>query len=430
LISKAIRERTITPLLEAGVTADWFVNPDCKAVWKWTVDHWNKYGEVATAVSVKAEFPTLALLNVEDSLDYILDKFVEHRRAVRVEDTLGAAIEILEQTNDHEQVIVLLEKQISEIHTESTPGTSDLRLDQDPLERFKEYEERESHGGGLLGLPTGFAKIDEATAGLSGGQLITIIAPPKTGKSQLALSMGVNMHEAGHSVLFQSFEMRNSEQQIRHDAMRAKVDFQRMRRANLTAAEKNAYKDMLTRTAVMTNQFTLSDAKSGITVSALAAKIEKVQPELVFVDGVYLMLDEQTNESNTPQALTNITRALKNLALRIDLPIVVSTQTLLWKMKGGKVTADSIGYSSSFFQDSDVILALQPIDNDDEHRELRVEESRHCGKESVTLVWRWETGCFHDDTIDETTCSGCATASLWTPSVANLYSGLVIGNTP
>jgi replicative DNA helicase len=343
---------------------------------------------------------------------------------VRVEDTLQAAIGVLETTNDHESVIVLLEKQIAEIHIESTPGTSDMSLEKDPMERFKEYEERESHGGGLLGLPTGFKKIDEATAGLSGGQLITIIAPPKTGKSQLALSMAVNMHEAGHSILFQSFEMRNSEQQIRHDAMRSKISFQRMRRANLTAGEKNNYKSMLSRTMSMTNKFTLSDAKSGITVSALAAKIEKVKPELVFVDGVYLMLDEQTNESNTPQALTNITRALKNLALRIDIPIVISTQTLLWKMKGGKVSADSIGYSSSFFQDSDVILALQPIDNDDEHRELRVEESRHCGKEAVTLIWRWETGCFHDDDIDQTTCTGCATASHWTPTAIKTYIGL------
>lgn len=392
------------------------MNPEVKEVWKWTVAHWGKYSEVATRVTVKAEFPTFPLLKVDDNLIYLLDKFVEYRRAIKVEDTIQGAAEVLSLTNDHEAALQLIEARISEIHAEGTPGTSDMHLDRDPELRIKEYEVMEAHGGGLLGVPTGFAKIDEATAGLTPGQLITIIAPPKTGKSQLALAMGVNVHDLGHNIMYQSFEMRNSEQQVRHDAMRAKVSFQRMRRATLTPAEKASYLRMLKHMDTMTNRFTLSDAKSGITVSALAAKIEKTKPEICFVDGVYLMVDEQSGESNTPQALTNITRSIKNLAQRMDIPIVVSTQTLLWKMKGGRVSADSIGYSSSFFQDSDVILALQPIDGDDEVRELRVEESRNCGKESVTLTWRWDTGCFHDeDTVS--TCLGCATASRYSPVV-------------
>ena len=60
--------------------------------------------------------------------------------------------------------------------------------------------------------------------------------------------------------------------------------------------------------------FHLVDAVNGITVSALSAKIEQCNPDIVFVDGVYLMMDEITGEMNTPQAITNITRALKRLA--------------------------------------------------------------------------------------------------------------------
>jgi len=89
--------------------------------------------------------------------------------------------------------------------------------------------------------------------------------------------------------------------------------------------------------------FHLVDAVNGITVSALSAKIEQLKPDIVFVDGVYLMLDDLTGEMNTPQAITNITRALKRLAQKIDKPIVITTQTLLGKMRAGKGTADSIG---------------------------------------------------------------------------------------
>ena len=37
------------------------------------------------------------------------------------------------------------------------------------------------------------------------------------------------------------------------------------------------------------------------------------------------MIDEQSGEANTPQALTNITRGLKKLAQRFNKPIVIST---------------------------------------------------------------------------------------------------------
>jgi hypothetical protein len=91
----------------------------------------------------------------------------------------------------------------------------------------------------------------------------------------------------------------------------------------------------------------------------------------------------------------------------MNIPIVISTQTLLWKMKGGKVSADSIGYSSSFFQDSDVILGLEPIEEDDEVRLLKVVQARNCPPTETPITWKWETGCFHDED-KATSCKFCA----------------------
>jgi replicative DNA helicase len=416
LISRAIRDRNITPLLDVGVDASWWNNPSVKDVWVWMVKHWTKYSEVPTPTTVKAEFPTFTLLNVQDTLDYLLDKFVEYRRHVAVTDTVQQAAEILSSTNDHEAAKDFIAAALMEIDRSGVPGISDINLMNDPLLRLAEYEEVEKRGGALLGLPTGFEKIDEATAGLQPGQLVTIIATPKVGKSTLALQAAVNMHEQGHGVMLQSFEMSNVEQQVRHDAMRAKIAHDRLRRGRLTTAEKQQYRVMLTRTAALTHPLTLVDSVHGITVSALTAQIEKHKPPIAIVDGVYLMMDEQTGEANTPQAITNITRSLKRLAQRSKIPIVISTQTLPWKTKNGKVSADAIGYSSSFFQDSDVILGLQRVDGNDEVRELLVVESRNCGRESVTLVWRWDTGCFHEDTPSmRASCQGCKIAARYGP---------------
>lgn len=352
---------------------------------------------------------------MEDSLEYLLDRFVGYRRYVHVEDMLQEAADILSRTNDHEAALGLVEKSLTQIHQEGTPGVTDLFLSRDPKNRYQEYLEDEKKAGSLLGLPTGFLKIDEATGGLQGGQLITVIAPPKTGKSQVLLQTAINMHEDGANVLLQTFEMTNQECRDRHDAMRAHTSYNRMRRRILTTPEKNDFQDMLAHMETLPNQLVLSDSVSGITVSALAAKIEQHRPDVVAVDGVYLMIDEQSGESNTPQALTNITRSLKRLAQRLKIPIIISTQTLLWKMRGGKVTADSIGYSSSFYQDSDVILGLEEDENDGEIRVLKVVASRNCGPEEAILTWRWDTGCFHDE--GQANCPGCSAASLIAPVV-------------
>jgi RecA-family ATPase len=157
--------------------------------------------------------------------------------------------------------------------------------------------------------------------------------------------------------------------------------------------------------------FHFVDAVSGLTVDSLIAKAEQLNPDILFVDGVYLMLDQVTGEANTPQALTNITRGLKRVAQKLDIPVVITTQTLLWKMKGGKVSADSIGYSSSFFQDSDVILGLDAVEDDEELRMLRVVQSRNSGPAETAITWKWDKGCFHDADIvaPQPQCKFCTT---------------------
>jgi replicative DNA helicase len=316
-----------------------------------------------------------------------------------IEDSLSKMV-----LNDHEGALTEMSKTVTLVNEQGNVGTTHVDLTKDPTSRFLEYENLQNSV--LLGIPTGFKKIDEATAGLQGGQLITVIAPPKTGKSQIALQMAVNVHKAGKIPMFQSFEMNNHEQSQRHDAIRAHLSSKNLRVGKLNTQEEERYIDMLEEMKV-SHPFHLVDAVNGLTIDTLVAKAEQLKPDILFVDGVYLMLDQVSGDSNTPQALTNITRGLKRVAQVLDIPVVITTQTLLWKMKGGKVSADSIGYPSSFFQDSDVILGLDQIENDEKRRTLRVVQARNCGPSDATITWDWDTGCFHDESEDST-CDFCS----------------------
>ena len=403
LVSKVIRDREITPALTRGVNDSWFLDDDNKRVWSFVRKHYTEYSEVPTAVTVKDHYPNFKVLDVQDNIEYLLDTMVDFRRRLLTRQGLESAIEML-QDNNHDAALLAMEATITRVNEQGVLGTHEIDLTKNTEERYKDYQALQNEE--FLGIPTGFAKIDEATAGLQGGQLITVIAPPKTGKSQIALKIAINVHQQGYIPMFQSFEMNNHEQQQRHDSMRAHISHSRLRRGKLLPAEEGRYVDVLNEME-KEHSFHLVDAVNGITVSALAAKIEQTKPDIVFVDGVYLMLDEVTGEMNTTQAITNITRALKRLAQKIDKPVIITTQTLLWKMRAGKVTADSIGYSSSFFQDSDVILGLEPVEEDEDIRLLKIVASRNSGPSEVALTWKWETGCFHDED-DALKCSFCA----------------------
>ena len=395
LLSRAIRTRDITPLLEAGVTDDWFFVDENRQVWRFLRQHWTRYQEVPTSVTVVDNFPTYRLLAVDDTLEYLVDQLVEYRKRQHAITVIQDASEAI-AGGDHNVAISVLSQGVAKLIDEGARESNDIDLTKEATKRFEEYTHIKTRPNGLIGFATGFKTIDEATAGLQPGQLITIIAPPKTGKSVLAMQMAVNVHRDGFVPMFQSFEMTNLEQQQRHDSMRSRIAHSRLIRGALTPAEEARYMDELKAMEAM-HKFYLTDSVSAMTVTGLAAKIDKIRPDIAFVDGVYLMTDEVTGESNSPQALTNITRNLKHLAMAKKIPIVISTQVLLWKMKKRQVSADAIGYSSSFYQDSDVILGLQKQDEeDDTSRELRIVASRNCGPATSDLLWDWEAGKFEE----------------------------------
>jgi replicative DNA helicase len=407
LVSKVIRDRVIIPVIEQGIKDEWFVDDDLRRVWKFVREHYSNYRVVPTAETVKDNFPNFTIYNIEESLDYLIDTMVTFRRNMMTRNGLQDVLAKMSE-NDHEAALAEMSKTVTLVNAQGVIGTNHVDLTVDPEERFTEYENVQNHK--FLGIPTGFEAIDEATAGLQGGQLITIIAPPKTGKSQIALQTAINTHEAGYVPMFQSFEMNNHEQTQRHDSIRAHVSNARLRRGKLSAKEEKAYFSMLEDMQTQ-KPFHLVDAVNGLTIDALVAKAEQLNPDILFVDGVYLMLDQVTGDSNTPQALTNITRGLKRVAQKLNIPVVITTQTLLWKMKGGKVDANSIGYSSSFFQDSDVILGLEPVESDDQVRVLKIVQSRNCGPKDTSITWKWDTGCFHD----ESKAPSCKHCSAWNP---------------
>lgn len=401
LLSAAIQVRDLSPLFERNVSDAWFPEDDDRRLWVFLRTHFSKYAECPSVEVVKENFPTYKVLELSDSIDYLLDDLVDKRRRLSITSTVRQAVDFIQNDKDHEAALLAMQSGLVRLEEEGLNKTSDVNLIDTTDSRWDDYLFRKANPG-LLGVGTGFPTIDQVTNGLQNGQLIVVVATPKTGKSTLALQIANNVHAQGLSPMFQSFEMTNREQQNRYDSMRAKVSHNRLISGSLTADEEARYKKALEEMADETVNFWLVDALHGITVSAIQSKVQTLQPDVVFIDGVYLMVDEQTGEMNTPQALTGITRSLKRLAQRVDKPVVITTQALNWKTKKGKVSTDSIGYSSSFLQDADVVFGLEREDeNVDDTRILKVMAARNSGNVETSLIWDWASGLFREMTSDD-----------------------------
>lgn len=392
LLSKIIQEKSLAYVLTKNVNDNWFADPNDKKLFTFVCDHYKKYGETPSLDTIRSNYPTYAPLDAPDKIDFYVDVLLDQRRKAATVSIVQEAIKGIEK-QDHDSALLALQAGLIRIEESGLSLSSDLDITNTPLNRWDEYLHRKTNPG-LRGIPTGFPRIDQATGGIQNGQLIVLVAPPKTGKSTLALQIALNMHKAGQVPMFQSFEMSNTEQESRFDAMKSKISHRRLLDGALTKEEESRYRTIL-RNMAEQHKFWLVDSAAGSTITGIAGKVQTLQPDVVFIDGVYLMIDEQTGEANTPQALTNITRSLKRLAQRMNKPIFITTQTLPWKAKKGQVTSDSIGYSSSFVQDADVVLGLQKEAEDlDTTRILKILESRNCPRAEVSLDFDWDQGLF------------------------------------
>ncbi|MFI6495916.1 DnaB-like helicase C-terminal domain-containing protein [Nonomuraea typhae] len=387
LISKVIEESDLGPAAEIGITKEWFADPSSAQVWAMITEHKAKYGNVPSIGAVRKDYPTYKLLAAEEGLPYLVDQMRTHRHLVLQEAAVTDAANLIVR-GQADRVSERLHQVLAEL-ARSSAVSSDIDLSQTSEERLAHYAELAKLDGGLRGIPTGFPAIDRALQGSEPGQLITLVGPPKAGKSTSLLLMTKEANDSGYEPLLVGFEMSNREQYERLDSIRAKISHARLRSGTLTPKEQRQLERAIKVQASLPSFHMTQDASSVMTLTGLRAKIEKIDPDIVFVDGVYMMQDEEGEPSGSPQALTNITRGLKRMAQQIQKPIIISTQALESKMNGKKLRTDSVGYSSSFFQDSDALIGVENTD-DPAIKRMIILGARNAATMETFYRWCWD----------------------------------------
>lgn len=397
LISAAVRNpEQFTSIIDAKLTADWFVDYDNRQVWEWVVEHWSQYDSVPSYTALKTAWPTYSLIRTKDPLVFYVDSMRERHRYGILQQGIIEAGEELDDL-DTNGALERMASAISQVGIE-TSRMVDVNVIETWEDRMQHYRSLRDLPGGLRGITTGFHSLDYALGGFQKQQLITFIGTPKAGKSTGLLRMAIAAHEAGSEVLWIGFEMSNEEQQARYDAMVAGVDHRKLLSGRLPVSEMRAMEKELRRRKSM-HPFTLSaDIASATTVSGIAAKVRQYRPDIVYVDGTYLMDPENDRfDKGSPQALTAITRSMKRMAQVLDIPVVNTTQVLTWKYRRSEgLRQEDIGYASSFAQDSDAVLGVESIPEIDNIKLFSVVIARAAPTIKFRVQWDWETGTFEE----------------------------------
>lgn len=220
----------------------------------------------------------------------------------------------------------------------------------------------------LPAISTGLHDYDRATGGgLWPGELVVPAGRPGHGKSSLVGTIAANVARGGGRVLFFGLEMQRKEVARRLLSAESGIDSLKIRQRNLSDDERRRLNE--TMPSMSEWPLHLDDARqpmSEIRTKTLRVIAEHGPVALVVVDYIQLIPVRESRGSNRAQAIGEITRALKALAMESHCTVLAPSQLNREIEHRGKgetpiPTLSDLRESGDIEQDADsVVFVVRP----------------------------------------------------------------------
>ena len=216
-----------------------------------------------------------------------------------------------------------------------------------------------SQSKGCIGLDSGFPSLNIILGGLQKGKMYIIGARPSMGKS--ALAMNISEHIATCSnVLFISLEMSKKEYAQRLMFGRAGVDVNKVNTGELSNSDiekVKAQKEYLDKLNLFIETRTPCKV-SDIELAIINLKSTRGSCDLVVVDYLQLLSPTTKGTKNREVEVAEISRELKSLAVKYDVPIIVLSQLsrALESREDKRPMLSDLRESGAIEQDADVVM--------------------------------------------------------------------------
>ena len=258
----------------------------------------------------------------------------------------------------------------------------------------------------ISGITTGFCGIDNITCGFKRSELIVIAGRPGMGKTSFALNIAQNSAsypKSNSKVAFFSLEMSEEQLVTRMLCRQSKIDGQTLRRGALQDTDW----PQLSEAAAIISELTIYiDDSPTINVAEIHAKSQSLKKDkgldMVIVDYLQLLCGAGENRE---REMAGIMRALKAMAKKLDVPVVVLSQLnrSVESRKNKRPQLSDLRESRAIEQDADLIMFIYRDEfynkNNPENKhqaEILVKKQRNGPVGVVDMMFYGEFTSFYD----------------------------------
>jgi replicative DNA helicase len=248
-------------------------------------------------------------------------------------------------------------------------------------EVMKIIEERAENKSLLTGIPTGLRELDKMSSGFQNAELIILAARPSVGKTALALNLASHVAiKENIPVLFFSLEMHWESLIFRLLSSESRIDGNRIRSGYIKEDEWVGLTSAVSR---LTEAPFYIDASPAMTIFELRAKARRMKKKydigVIFAD--YLQLIKGPQVQTREQEVAAISRALKSIAMELNIPVVALSQLSRQPARRGKDSKpilSDLRESGAIEQDADFVMFI--------HRPDQFEKSSDAPEEKAELI--------------------------------------------
>ena len=316
-------------------------------------------------------------------IDLLYQRCIERKLK---EDLLNLSTEIEEDIRKHEidALISRMERFIARYKR--------LKQIEDGVKTFRDLaqtvldyiQEKRTKIDKPIGIPTGWDTLDFLTGGYQPEDLDLIVARPKMGKSLIMAYSALHVAQQGYIPMLISMEMSIKQQAKRIIALHSKLNFSALHTGEISSFAEREIASLLDTEL----PFLYVEGRFSKTIDDIAFLVEKYNPDIVFIDGGYLIKIQKHYKSLWENA-TVLANELKNLALTYSKPFVVSFQfnRQASRTKGGDL--EKIQLTDALSQLVSVAIGIHGEDNSPT-KVIDVFANREGITQSFEINWDWE----------------------------------------
>ena len=419
IVACALREGTIKPFTDAGITDEWLISPDDLSrgaifgvddldAYRTLLRHWNGHGKLPSLDMFRLSHPAAAyrLPDTAYTTAELVEVFEEDRQRYITQVGMADIAEMV-GADDTKGALAVMERVAKMVRASRRSAGICLVWD------GRDYDldgriARKTEPGVLTGIP----ELDSQFPGFQPGNLICYLGRAKAGKTSFLILSALhaflgNDDTVARRVMIVTVEISADGVADRLDAFGAGVGLTKYAAGELAAWENKAQADRLRSwrqkhvDAYDGGYMNIVQPAGGYTVTDLEYDVDQYQPDVVYVDGFYFMTDRLTGKNGGSwEGHDNLAREMKELAMRRNIPVITSHQVRekqLTGKKGAGIDDGAMMGGTGLIMAADMVLGIDADDNPDGNQKVHTiscTRSRTGYLRTVKGTWDWQTSTF------------------------------------